>query len=306
VGTLLSSVNYVWYGKISATMVTSAGAGVVSAFIMMSGVQDEIDYEFVGVDLQHGQTNYYSRGIPVYTNSANVSSPNTNTESHTYTIDWTQDSITWAVDGTVLRTKNRSDTWNATSGRWEFPQTPSTIELSLWPAGLSTNAPGTVDWAGGLVDWNSQYMQNGYYYALITDVSVECYDPPAGAQISGSKSYTYTDRNAFNTSVKITDDVVVLSSLYASGDNATYNPYGTSSPASQPSDAPQTVPGVSGVGTRGDVPGGTNNPASGAQNASSGSTSFSQGGNSGAHSIHATGGSAFAVLVAVILGCFWL
>jgi beta-glucanase (GH16 family) len=65
VGTLMSSVNYVWYGKISATIVTSAGAGVVTAFIMMSDVQDEIDYEFVGVDLQHGQTNYYSRGNPI-------------------------------------------------------------------------------------------------------------------------------------------------------------------------------------------------------------------------------------------------
>jgi beta-glucanase (GH16 family) len=242
------------------------------------------------------------------TNSANVSSPSTNTESHVYTIDWTQDAITWYVDGVALRTKERKDTWNATSGRWEFPQTPSRIELSLWPAGLSSNAKGTIDWAGGLVDWNSQYMQNGYYYALVTDVTVECYDPPAGAQISGSKSYVYTDRNAYNTSVKITDDVVVLSSLYASGDNATYNPYGTSSPASQPSDAPQTVPGVSGIGTRGDVPGGTNNPAAGSSvvNGTNGGTTFSQGGNSGAISVHSTGGSAFAVLVAVILGCFWL
>jgi len=150
-------------------------------------------------------------------------------------------------------------------------------------------------------------MQNGYYYALVTDVSVECYDPPAGAQISGSKSYVYTDRNAFNTSVKIVDDIVVLSSLYATGDNASYNPYGTSSPSSQPSDAPQTVPGVSGIGTRGNVPGGSSNPASGAGTANSSyGTSFSQGGNSGAYSVHSTGGSAFAVLVAVILGCFWL
>jgi hypothetical protein len=149
-------------------------------------------------------------------------------------------------------------------------------------------------------------MQNGYYYALVTDVSVECYDPPAGVTKTGSKSYVYTDRLATNQSIKITDDYIVLSSLYASGDNASYNPYGTSSPA--PSDAPQTVPGVSGIGTRGDVPGGSNNPASGSGNGSSGSTQFSQGGNSGAHSVHANGlpGSMFAVLVAVILGCFWL
>jgi len=38
-GTLVSSSHYVWYGKISATMRTSAGQGVVTAFILMSDVK---------------------------------------------------------------------------------------------------------------------------------------------------------------------------------------------------------------------------------------------------------------------------
>lgn len=63
VGTLLSSTHYVWYGKISATLLTSKGAGVVTAFILMSDSKDEIDYEFVGVDLQDAQTNFYAQGI---------------------------------------------------------------------------------------------------------------------------------------------------------------------------------------------------------------------------------------------------
>lgn len=63
VGTLLMSTHYVWYGKISATMTTSQGAGVVTAFIMMSDVKDEIDFEFVGVDLESAQSNYYFQGI---------------------------------------------------------------------------------------------------------------------------------------------------------------------------------------------------------------------------------------------------
>lgn len=62
-GTLLMSAHYVWYGKISATLSTSQGQGVVTAFILMSDVQDEIDFEFVGVDLTHAQTNYYFQGI---------------------------------------------------------------------------------------------------------------------------------------------------------------------------------------------------------------------------------------------------
>ena len=63
VGTLLMSTHYVWYGKISATLSTSQGAGVVTAFIMMSDVHDEIDFEFVGVDMMHAQSNYYFQGI---------------------------------------------------------------------------------------------------------------------------------------------------------------------------------------------------------------------------------------------------
>jgi beta-glucanase (GH16 family) len=63
VGTLVSSVNYVWYGKISATLTTSRGQGVVTAFILMSDSKDEIDYEFVGVDVGHAQTNFYAQGI---------------------------------------------------------------------------------------------------------------------------------------------------------------------------------------------------------------------------------------------------
>lgn len=63
VGTLLSSTHYVWYGKISATMTTSQGQGVVTAFILMSDVKDEIDFEFVGEDVSNAQSNYYWQGV---------------------------------------------------------------------------------------------------------------------------------------------------------------------------------------------------------------------------------------------------
>ena len=62
-GTLMASSHYVWYGKISATMKSSRGAGVVSAFILLSDVKDEIDFEFVGADLETAQSNFYFQGI---------------------------------------------------------------------------------------------------------------------------------------------------------------------------------------------------------------------------------------------------
>jgi hypothetical protein len=63
VGTLMSHNHYMWYGKASARLKTSRGAGVVTAFILMSDVKDEIDFEFIGVDLVNAQTNYYHQGI---------------------------------------------------------------------------------------------------------------------------------------------------------------------------------------------------------------------------------------------------
>jgi len=64
VGTLLASSTYMWYGNVKATFKTSRGQGVVTAFILLSDVKDEIDYEFVGADLKTAQTNYYFQGIP--------------------------------------------------------------------------------------------------------------------------------------------------------------------------------------------------------------------------------------------------
>jgi beta-glucanase (GH16 family) len=64
VGTVMATTDYIWYGNIKAKLKTSRGAGVVTAFILLSDVKDEIDYEFVGTELDIAQTNYYFQGIP--------------------------------------------------------------------------------------------------------------------------------------------------------------------------------------------------------------------------------------------------
>lgn len=61
-GTLLAHNHLMWYGKVSARLKTSRGKGVVTAFILMSDVQDEIDFEFIGADLKTAQSNYYHLG----------------------------------------------------------------------------------------------------------------------------------------------------------------------------------------------------------------------------------------------------
>ncbi|KAI5306391.1 putative glycosidase crf2 [Ascosphaera pollenicola] len=224
VGTLLSSNHYIWYGKITARMRTSRGRGVVTAFILMSDVKDEIDFEFIGADLGDAQTNYYFQGIPVWTNEISASVSDTFENYHTYTIDWQPDHITWSIDGQDVRTLKKSDTYNETTKRFEFPQTPSRLQLSLWPAGLPSSAEGTVEWAGGLVDWESEDVKkNGYYYSLIDKITVECYDPPKSA-VKGSKSYIYKDDSGLESSVEISDEVVVLKSFYADGEHPDRDP----------------------------------------------------------------------------------
>lgn len=64
VGTVLATTDYIWYGNIKGRVKTSHGAGVVTAFILLSDVKDEIDYEWVGTELEIAQTNYYFQGIP--------------------------------------------------------------------------------------------------------------------------------------------------------------------------------------------------------------------------------------------------
>jgi beta-glucanase (GH16 family) len=246
VGTLLASTFYVWYGKICATMSTSQGQGVVTAFIMMSDVKDEIDFEFIGNDVNNAQSNWYSQGVTNYENMEKLLvEPDTAAKTHEYCIDWSQDELSWSVDGKKGRTVKRSDSWNATAGRYDYPQTPSRVMLSLWPAGLPTNGEGTIEWAGGEIDWNSKFMTNGMYAALVTEVTVDCYDPPSGIKsVSNAKSYKYTDKNPTNNTVEMTNDYVVLHSLMDTGDEpGSASSSSKASSAAKPTKSVNMVPG---------------------------------------------------------------
>lgn len=338
VGTLLASTHYVWYGKICAKMTTSQGKGVVTAFIMMSDVKDEIDFEFVGVDIQNAQSNFYSQGVTVCkcsstlqsvyqslmifidTNGKNLTVDNGNTveKVHEYCMDWTEDTLKWSIDGNEARTLERKDTWNATAKRFDYPQTPARIMLSLWPAGLASNDKGTIEWAGGEIDWNSQYMQNGYYYAMVKEVSVQCYDPPDGTKKNGDTSYIYTDRSATNNTIELSDKQVILGSLYASGEDPQEGAT-TKSDAPQPTKSVALVPGGNpGGGNRAEdqssAPAGASAtdaagpfPTSGGGGGGGGdSQNFNQGGTQGGAGTNLqpglgkVGGGAVAIVVAVL------
>ncbi|POS83523.1 hypothetical protein EPUL_005692 [Erysiphe pulchra] len=249
VGTLLASTTYMWYGNVKATFKTSRGPGVVTAFILLSDVKDEIDYEFVGADLTTAQTNYYSMGITNYHNSENVTLTDTFNNFHVYEIDWTPDEITWKIDGKIGRTKKRVDTWNATANQWAYPQTPARVQLSLWPGGLPTNGKGTIEWAGGLVDWDSPDIKNNkYYFAAFESVEMTCYSANSGPGSRNGKSYTYNDNRGTNDTVIVGNKDTKLKSFLATGlDPAVGAPSGTASSA-RPTKSVNSVPGLSVAG----------------------------------------------------------
>lgn len=205
------------------------------------------------------------------------------------------------MDGKSSRVLNKADTFNKTDNKYHYPQTPARIQLSLWPAGTDKSGQGTIDWAGGLINWNSQDVQsNGYFYSMYKDVNVQCYSAPKDANGTGTVSYKYGNVDGLEGDVELTNDPTVLGSFLADGTDMNKgkpNPSSTSSSTSSKKGASATptptnlatVPGLSGAGgTDGTGVGGDSGSGSGS-NSGSGSGSDSGSGTSSASGTAATG-----------------
>ena len=62
IGCRISTTSYLDYGVFTARLTSGAPAGMVTSFISMSDVRDEIDYEWVGGSPLDAQTTYFYRG----------------------------------------------------------------------------------------------------------------------------------------------------------------------------------------------------------------------------------------------------
>ncbi|KZP33735.1 glycoside hydrolase family 16 protein, partial [Athelia psychrophila] len=206
-GTRLSSTRYVHYGNITARIKAGRWAGVVTAFITMSDIKDEIDWEWPGNDTTQGQSNWFWQGVVRESNNG-ISDIYENW--HDYGISWTPTALSWLVDGKVVRTVAAAD--SLAGGVSEYPSTPSRIELSIWPAGISSSAPGTVAWADGMIDWTDpDYVAAGNQFEVfVSSVSVTCGDPTAAA--AGVEAYVYGANTTTNTpGVAFSSNTTVLS-----------------------------------------------------------------------------------------------
>ncbi|TKY90558.1 hypothetical protein EX895_000556 [Sporisorium graminicola] len=185
-GTLLSTTRYWYYGQASAVMKHGSWAGVVNTFIGMSATKDEIDFEYTTSSDQDVETNYYWTGqAEGYTHGYSVPSSVLNSVSkpsrfsvkdwHTYTIDWSPNRLRWIIDGTVVRTLYRKNTLHSKDGLYHYPSSPMRLQLSIWGAGDGTFPKGTVEWAGGLIDWSK--ATNGRFVNMVKSVTISCNDP---------------------------------------------------------------------------------------------------------------------------------
>lgn len=175
-GSLIASTREFLYGKATVTMKTARSQGVVTAIVLISQVGDEIDFEFLGSQLFDAQTNYYFQTELDYTRMQKQPiSTNSFENYHTYGFDWSEERIIWLIDGKPMRTLFKKDTWDPIRQVYKYPQTPARLEIAIWPGGNENNHPGTIEWAGGRIDWQNSpdILENGQFYAKVKEMHIE-------------------------------------------------------------------------------------------------------------------------------------
>jgi len=192
----IGSKFYIFWGKVDIVMKAAPGAGIISSLVLESSSLDEIDLEFVGLQDTQVQTNIFRKGDRDHSDGANSTVAQPQTQWHTYTLDWKQDSLTYYIDGQRARQILRSDNPDL------YPQTPMNIRIGAWTAGDS-KSEGTVQWSQGPVDYSK-----GPFDMMVKSITVDNYNP-AG-------QYVYTDKTGSQDSIKIVKDAIVSSSTSTS------------------------------------------------------------------------------------------
>lgn len=178
---------YIFFGEISVTMKAAHGQGIVSSIVLESDDLDEVDWEALGSDHHRIQTNYFGKGdTTTYDRFTWAAVEEPQNKFHTYTVKWTKKDITWHIDGRHVRTLS----YAAAQGGSRYPQTPMRVRLGIWAGGDPSNAPGTIQWAGG----RTHYSQ-APFTMHVKSVEIVNYHP--------ANSYTYSDHSGSWRSIRV-------------------------------------------------------------------------------------------------------
>lgn len=165
------------FGKYSITTKAAPGTGIVSSSVLQSDDLDEIDWEWLGGAINEVQSNYFGKGqTTTYDRAAIIAVSNTQTDWHTYTVEWTDTQIVWSIDSSVVRVLNAADADD------QYPQTPMQLKVGSWAGGDPSNSAGTIAWAGGETDYSA-----GPFTMYVSSISIVDY--------STGTSYSYADQS---------------------------------------------------------------------------------------------------------------
>jgi len=183
----IQSYFYIFWGSVSIIMKAATGQGVISSIVLQSECLDEVDWEFMGGNSTHAQTNYFGKGNQTTFDRAVYYPVDTDVREnfHNYTINWTKEKLDWYIDGVIVR----SLPFNGANGGKNYPQTPMTVRLGVWAGGDPDNSNGTIEWAGGLTDFTK-----GPYTMAVQSAHVQDY--------STGSEYEWTDRSGSWQSIK--------------------------------------------------------------------------------------------------------
>ncbi len=142
----------------------AAGSGLVTGFFTYSGPpqpnpHDEIDFEWLGRDLNAVQTNYFVNGQSIG-GAMNPIDTDGSKAMHNYAFQWLPDSLRWYIDGKLVREVLRA------VGE-PYPTHSSKILVSLW------NSDTMVDWLGPLED-PAQQATAAFEWIAFTAAGEKC------------------------------------------------------------------------------------------------------------------------------------
>lgn len=187
----IGTSKYIFFGKVEAKIKASPGTGIVSSFILESDDLDEVDWEWLGSDDFHVQSNFFGKGnTTTYDRSATHAVTDPIGTWNTYTIEWTSEFIKWSINNNLVRTLNYGDA--VALGGKNFPQTPMKVKMGNWIGCLDASDPkttGTCQWAGGQVDISKAPFTMYVQYVTIQDYSC-------------ASSYSYGDMTGSYQSIK--------------------------------------------------------------------------------------------------------
>ena len=183
----IQTEGYLQFGYIEVKAKAAPGKGVVSSIVLQSEDLDEVDWEFIGGVGDKVQMNYFGKGnTTTYDRMIEAPVANTQGEFHTYALNWTAESLVWLIDQKPVRTLKFAEA----NGGNNYPQTPSTVRIGIWAGGDPGNNKGTIEWAGGEIDYGK-----APYTMSVESVKIINYSP--------GLEYKWTDKSGKYQSIEV-------------------------------------------------------------------------------------------------------